>query len=93
MPPEPGHRYSYFLGRVVEAERDRPGAAGVAAACAALEEMSVGVTEQMDSFLVLIALENGRSLLAYRKSRWPLHPTEMSRMAIRRSLPFELSCE
>jgi len=55
--------YTYFFGHVPLAGRDNPTKAHVADACAALEtDFTVGTTEEMDSFLVLVALEN----------QWPL---------------------
>jgi hypothetical protein len=55
-------QYSFVLGRLKMEERDRPTAVQTAASCQILSQFTVGITEQMDSFLVLVALEN----------RWPL---------------------
>jgi len=55
--------YTYVFGHVPLAERDNPTKAHVTIACTALEtDFTVGTTEEMDSFLVLVALEN----------QWPL---------------------
>ena len=58
--------YSYVLGRLPRhpARRDEPSEKDVIRACERLErDFTVGVTEQMNSFMVLIALEN----------QWPLN--------------------
>jgi hypothetical protein len=56
-------QYAYVLGRLQDSEKDNPTPRALERACANLEnDFTVGTTENMDSFIVLIALENG----------WPL---------------------
>jgi hypothetical protein len=71
-------QYSYVLGRLKMAARDSPTAVQTAASCRKLEdEFTVGVTEQMDSFLVLVALEN----------KWPLEEMCYYRSHVNKARP------
>ena len=71
-------QYSYVLGRLKMTERDTPSAEQTAASCRKLEEeFTVGTTEQMDSFLVLVALEN----------QWPLEEMCYYRSHVNKARP------
>jgi len=71
-------QYSYVLGRLKMSERDTPNAEQTAASCRKLEEeFTVGTTEQMDSFLVLVALEN----------QWPLEEMCYYRSHVNKARP------
>lgn len=61
--PGPLLQYSYVFGRISSKERDRPTEHDRQVACERIQsEFTVGVTEKMESFIVLVSLEMGWSL-------------------------------